>query len=168
MLAFVAARRFCLGEVNWGYYSLWCMGFSLWWPPLLQSPGFRVTGFRSYRSGIEPVSPALVDRRILTHWTTRKSPVPYSKFFRINLQSTVPILSLTVAPNGTYVCMVSCFSCVWLFVTLWIVAYQALLSMGLSRLVCLVIFSFSKTSLVASFIPSTCCPRTKDYFSFRA
>ena len=30
-------------------------------------------------------------------------------------------------------CMLSCFSCVWLFVTLWTVAYQAPLSMGLSR-----------------------------------
>ena len=31
------------------------------------------------------------------------------------------------------VCMISCFSCVWLFATLWTVAHQAPLSMGFSR-----------------------------------
>ena len=31
------------------------------------------------------------------------------------------------------VCMLSCFSCVWLFVTLWTVAHQTALSMGFSR-----------------------------------
>ena len=31
------------------------------------------------------------------------------------------------------VCVLSCFSCVWLFVTLWAVAHQAPLSMGFSR-----------------------------------
>ena len=31
------------------------------------------------------------------------------------------------------VCMINCFSHVWLFVTLWIVAHQALLSKGFSR-----------------------------------
>ena len=30
-------------------------------------------------------------------------------------------------------CLLSCFSCVWLFATLWIVAHQAPLSMGFSR-----------------------------------
>ena len=32
-----------------------------------------------------------------------------------------------------WVCVPSCFSCVWLFATPWIIAHQALLSMGFSR-----------------------------------
>ena len=36
-------------------------------------------------------------------------------------------------PSWHYVCMLSCFRCAWLFVTLWTVACQALLSLGFSR-----------------------------------
>ena len=32
-----------------------------------------------------------------------------------------------------HTCMLNCFSCVWLFVTLWTVAHQASLSIGFSR-----------------------------------
>ena len=35
--------------------------------------------------------------------------------------------------NHMHACMLSCFSCVWLFVTLWTVAHPAPLSMGFSR-----------------------------------
>ena len=43
-------------------------------------------------------------------------------------RNTHPIPEVTY----THVCMLGCFSCVWLFVTLWTVAHQAPLSMGLS------------------------------------
>ena len=47
-----------------------------------------------------------------------------------------------------HVCTLSCFSSVWLFATLWIVAHQAPLSMGFSRQECWsgLPFSFSSAS----------------------
>ena len=54
--------------------------------------------------------------------------------------SIMPSKSIHIASNGKVsfffygqACTLSCFSCVWLFATLWIVARQAPLSMGFSR-----------------------------------
>ena len=44
---FVAACGLSLVVVNGGYSSLQCTGFSLQWLLLLQSMGFRLTGFSS-------------------------------------------------------------------------------------------------------------------------
>ena len=44
---FVAVRGLSLVAVSRGYYSLRCVGFSLWWLLLLQSMGSRSTGFSS-------------------------------------------------------------------------------------------------------------------------
>ena len=45
---FVAACGLSLVAESWGYSSLWCVGFSLWWLLLLWSTGSRCTGFSSY------------------------------------------------------------------------------------------------------------------------
>ena len=45
-------------------------------------------------------------------------------------------LSVPVLPFlkwGLWACMLNCFSCIWLFATLWTVAHQAPLSMGFYR-----------------------------------
>ena len=48
-----------------------------------------------------------------------------------------PKMSLCVCPNffllHFVLCLLSCFNCVWLCVSLWTVAHQATLSMGFSR-----------------------------------
>ena len=46
---------------------------------------------------------------------------------------TVVLICLFLMTNHVYVCVLSCFSCVWLFVTPWAVAHQAPLSPGFSR-----------------------------------
>ena len=46
--AFVAARGLPLVAASGGYSSLWCMGFSLRWLPLLWSTGSRRAGFSRY------------------------------------------------------------------------------------------------------------------------
>ena len=46
---------------------------------------------------------------------------------------TVVLICLFLMTNHVYVCVLSCFSCVWLFVTPWAVAHQAPLSLGFSR-----------------------------------
>ena len=46
-LVFVAARGLSLVAASGGYSSLWCMGFSLRLPLLLQSTGSRRAGFIS-------------------------------------------------------------------------------------------------------------------------
>ena len=40
---------------------------------------------------------------------------------------------LSTLCNSKFMCMLSCFSCVWLFETLWTVTHHATLSMGFSR-----------------------------------
>ena len=73
---FVAAWGFSLVGGNGGYSLLWCLGFSLQWPLLLQSTGSSRAGFSSCgtwaylphsmwnlpRPGIETMSPALAGR----------------------------------------------------------------------------------------------------------
>ena len=44
---FVAAHGLSLVVVSWGYSSLWCTGFSLWWLLFLPSTGSRHVGFSS-------------------------------------------------------------------------------------------------------------------------
>ena len=52
----------------------------------------------------------------------------------IYLFVSVSVLSLSTVPVlADLVCMLSCFSCVRLFGTLWTVGYQAPVSMGFSR-----------------------------------
>ena len=56
-------------------------------------------------------------------------------FNRIHLGSHL-VLFFLIQEEFDYqfnVCMVSCFSCVWLFVTLWTITHQTSLSMGFSR-----------------------------------
>ena len=43
---FVALLRLSLVGASGGCCSLWCSGFSLWWPPLLRSTGVRVHGLQ--------------------------------------------------------------------------------------------------------------------------
>ena len=42
----IAASEFSLVAVIRGYYSLWCVGFSLRWLLLSWSTGFRVLGLK--------------------------------------------------------------------------------------------------------------------------
>ena len=56
------------------------------------------------------------------------------KFFRI--WCYLEIYLMTESETFLRVCVLSHFSCVWLFVTLWTIACQAPLSMGLSRKEC--------------------------------
>ena len=44
---FIAVCGLSLVVVSRGYSSLWCLGLSLWWLLLLQSMGYRRTGFSS-------------------------------------------------------------------------------------------------------------------------
>ena len=44
---FVAAHGLSLVAASWGYSSLRCVGFLLWWLLLLQSTGSRLAGFSS-------------------------------------------------------------------------------------------------------------------------
>ena len=44
---FVAARGLSLVATSGGYSSLFCVGFSLWWLPLLRSSGSRRADFSS-------------------------------------------------------------------------------------------------------------------------
>ena len=99
---FIAARGLSLVAASGGHSSLWCSGFSLWWPPLLRSTGSRCAGFSSCGPqalerklsscgaqaqllhgmwdlpgpGPEPVSPALAGRFL----TTVPPGKPYSNF----------------------------------------------------------------------------------------
>ena len=43
------------------------------------------------------------------------------------------LLGVLTAESPWHACLLSCFSSVWLFVSLWVVAHQAPLSMGFSR-----------------------------------
>ena len=75
---FVATCGLSLAAVRWGYTSLRCISFSLWWLLLLRSTGSRFTGFSGCntqaqivvvhglsciwnlpRPGFEPMFPAL-------------------------------------------------------------------------------------------------------------
>ena len=70
---------------------------------------------------------------LLTDWLyIRDSMIPSSGL--INLLEWLTELRDTLMDYMTvHVCMISHFSCVWLFETLWTVTHQALLSMGFSR-----------------------------------
>ena len=73
---FVAACGLSLAAVRGSYSSLWCVGFSLWWPLSFWRTGSRCAGFSSWGSraqlphgmwdlpgsGLKPVSPALAGR----------------------------------------------------------------------------------------------------------
>ena len=48
---FVAVRRLSLVAASWGYSSLQCAGFSLWWLLFLRSTGSRCSGFSSCGMG---------------------------------------------------------------------------------------------------------------------
>ena len=75
-------------------------------------------------------------RQIPTSWSLESSgeadsvrdmPFLCDHFCHVGLQCWLLLLT------SMHACMLSCFSHVWLFVTLWTVAPQALLSMGFSR-----------------------------------
>ena len=91
-------------------------------------------------------------------WSNYQFPAVLWQFFKLQTKSTCtshflnlyPIVSLFLPPSGwklffkntmcnvvpyfvLYACMLSCFSCVRLFVTPWIVTHQAALSMGFSK-----------------------------------
>ena len=96
---FVAACRLFLVLVTGGYSLLWCMGFLLWWLPLLWSMGSRHVVFSScgtwtlelrlsscgsqaqfalwhvgsYQTRAQTCVPCIV-RQILNHCTTREVP----------------------------------------------------------------------------------------------
>ena len=57
----------------------------------------------------------------------------YSQFLQNGLKIQGSLMTCPRSYPWNRVCMLSCFSHVWLFLTLWIVAYQAPLSMGFSR-----------------------------------
>ena len=80
IVAVLAALRLSLVVVSGDYTSLWCAGFSLQWPLLLQVAASRHVGFSSRgtqtksscgtwdlpRPGMEPMSPASVGRFLTT------------------------------------------------------------------------------------------------------
>ena len=90
----IAVHRLSLVVVSWGYSSLWCMGFSLWWLLLLRSIGSRCVGFSSCGiralllwctglaaprhvgsswTGVWTYVPC-IGRQLLNHCTTREVP----------------------------------------------------------------------------------------------
>ena len=68
---------------------------------------------------------------LLYHWATREAHEMKlsSDKYRIYNYSTINHFP----PGRSCVCMLSCFSCIQLFVTIWIAAHQAPLSMGFTR-----------------------------------
>ena len=123
---FIAALRLSLVAVSWGYSSLRCVGFSLWWLLLLRSIGSRPAGFSSCGSrvlerrpsscgaqaqllrsigdlpgpGIEPVSPALAGGFL----TTAPPGKPNTFFLSLNIcqLALYAHFNLPLAPSVLY------------------------------------------------------------------
>ena len=69
-----------------------------------------------------------------TLWESRRNSCDFIKSPRRHLDLSVSqIRGINFPHSHTHVCMLSCFSRVRLFATLWTVAHQAPLSMGFSR-----------------------------------
>ena len=65
-------------------------------------------------------------KSLLQHHTSKASILRHSAFFNFGMLSGMFF-------SQTMLALRECFSCVWLFATLWAVAYQAPLSIGFSR-----------------------------------